>query len=785
MKTMLFRLLACCLFAGVTDVSMAQHAPGMGYIFPTGGQAGQTTDVILGGYDWTPDMQIFVHDPRITLELTGPPGPVIVPEPPYWFGRKARRPPFPQPREVTARLTIPADVTPGLIKWQAANANGATNSGTFVVTDARGAIVVEMDGRTSPQKIDSLPCCISGQIKLVQEVDQYLLTASTDGPVTCITKSRAIGSPLNAVVEIRDSSDRLFAEAADTSGIDTALTFLASGGESYTVSVYDVDFRGDRSFVYQLDITAGPRVVTAIPAVGLRGETRSVEFIGYGITTGEAKLESLFRDVTFSTAESANSFLYSLSTAHGNCPSFPMHVSNHPQSVDESSPLIVPGGVTGVLDERFGEDTYSITGKKDDVWWIEASGERTGSLIDVAVEVLDSDGKLLAGNDDRSDSTDAELEFKVPADGDYQIVVSDVASQSGTRAATYHLSVQQAHPDFLITAAPTGNTPIGGKANVALKAIRRGGFVDAIDVSMTGLPPGVTMPSPLQVPANQSALNVELSVAADAPASASLVEFVGSAMLGEQLVTRRAGPTLIATTIKPPFSIDAEGKDDVTKWPRGSTFPAPVLIERDEGFSGEITLEMASMQGRHQQGISGPELLVPPDVTRILYPVYLPEWLETTRTSRMVVNGVAQVVDPQGNTRYSVSLQKTRMGFLPTGAMMKLSASDKVFSAKPGEQIRIPITIDQSGALAEVVRVELVCADSISRDVISAEPLTLTSDIINTEFLVTVSTSATTTSELLLKLRATLLKGGTLPVISEFDVVVVVGDSDASGAILP
>ncbi len=35
------------------------------------------------------------------------------------------------------------------------------------------------------------------------------------------------------------------------------------------------------------------------------------------------------------------------------------------------------------------------------------------------------------------------------------------------------------------------------------------------------------------------------------------------------------------------FSIDAEGKDDVTKWPRGTTFPAPVLIERDEGFEGE------------------------------------------------------------------------------------------------------------------------------------------------------------------------------------------------------
>jgi hypothetical protein len=110
----------------------------------------------------------------------------------------------------------------------------------------------------------------------------------------------------------------------------------------------------------------------------------------------------------------------------------------------------------------------------------------------------------------------------------------------------------------------------------------------------------------------------------------------------------------------PPFSLDAEGKNDVTKWPRGTTFPAPVLIERNEGFTGDIVLEMAARQGRHRQGIRGPELSVQPGIDRILYPVFLPEWLETTRTSRMVVNGVSQVADPQGRVRYLSSKLKTR-----------------------------------------------------------------------------------------------------------------------------
>ena len=68
-----------------------QQAPAIGYMHPSGGRAGTAVDVVLGGYDWTPDTEVFVHDPPIRLELAGTPGSVIVPEPPYWFAKKARR----------------------------------------------------------------------------------------------------------------------------------------------------------------------------------------------------------------------------------------------------------------------------------------------------------------------------------------------------------------------------------------------------------------------------------------------------------------------------------------------------------------------------------------------------------------------------------------------------------------------------------------------------------------------------------------------------------------------
>src|ERR1700733_15254725 len=68
----------------VTPCLHAQKVPEAGYIFPPGGKAGSTVEVQIGGYDWTPDMDFFVHDKRIQLIPAGPPGPILIPGPPYW-----------------------------------------------------------------------------------------------------------------------------------------------------------------------------------------------------------------------------------------------------------------------------------------------------------------------------------------------------------------------------------------------------------------------------------------------------------------------------------------------------------------------------------------------------------------------------------------------------------------------------------------------------------------------------------------------------------------------------
>jgi hypothetical protein len=195
-------LIALAGIIAAGDYCRAQKLPEAGYIFPAGGKAGTTVEVQLGGYDWTPDMDFFVLDRRVKLVASGSPGPILIPGPPYWFGAKGRLIALPLPREVTARLTIPADMPPGPIHWQAANANGCTASGTFVV--GTGLEIVEDERRKSPQLLPSIPVTVSGRLMKIEEVDRYRFTAAKDGPITIDLEARRIGSKFLGMLEVRD-----------------------------------------------------------------------------------------------------------------------------------------------------------------------------------------------------------------------------------------------------------------------------------------------------------------------------------------------------------------------------------------------------------------------------------------------------------------------------------------------------------------------------------------------------------------------------------------------------
>lgn len=775
----------------------AQKPPELGYMFPPGGKAGTTIDVRLAGYDWTPDMEFFVHDPRVKLVPSGPIGPILIPGPPYWFGAKGRLAQPPLPREIPAKLTIPADVPPGPIFWQAANASGTTSTGTFIV--GNGPEVVEEEKRKTAQVLPSLPMTVSGRISKIEEVDRYRFTVAKDGPITIDLMARRLGANFLGVLEVRDAKGEMVADLAGTSGVDPCLTFAAKAGASYEVSIHDVDFGGDRCYVYRLTITPGPRVVAAIPAAGKRGETREVEFVGIGVATGASKLESVKRPVAFPAIPAA-AFDYRLETPSGIAPPYSLHLSDLPETVaapvvasgssirTQASKLTLPVGVNGVLDQAGAEDRFAIDGKKGDVWSLSLEARRFGSPLDVSLAILNPEGKEVARNEDLPLTTDAGLDFTVPADGTYHIAVSDVAGQSGTRAATYRLVVRPVLSDFTLTlAAQHVNVPIGGKFDLAIKATRKAGFKMPIALTVKGLPAGVSVPPGLVIPGDKTDLPISLTAAKDAAALAGLITIEGSATVGTAAVTRPAlakaagnltphspeeGQTstiLLATAIKAPFKGRPVDQDTGRKVHRGTTFPADVIVERLDGFNGEIILQMAARQSYQVHGITGGDVIVPPGVGQTIYPCYMPEWLETSRTSRLGMIAVAKLPDGKGKVRHVVGEITGFVTATMEGALLKLSHEDRERTLQAGQPFEVRLKIARLAKLTEPVRLELRLPEEVAGQ-LSAEPIVVPAG--KEEVVFRIVPAATLRGELTFTIRATALQDGKYPVISETSVFV-------------
>jgi hypothetical protein len=761
----------------------AQKAPELGYVFPAGGKAGTTIEVRLGGYDWTPDMELFVHDKRVKLQPTGPPGPLLIPPPPYWFGAKGRIAALPLPREMLARLVLPADVPAGPISWQAANANGGTSAGVFFVGD--GTEIVEDESRTGPQRLPRLPVTVSGRLLKNEEVDAFRFTASRDGPVTCDLMARRLGAKFLPLLTIRDRSGQVLVDAAGTSGRDLCLTFRAQANEAYVVTIHDLDFGGDRSFVYRLTLTETPRVLGARPAAGRRGETREVEFVGIGVGTGQAKLETVRRRVTFPTK--GDTFSYRLETPFGIAPPLEMPVSDWPE-ITEAKLTSGPVGITGVLDRQEAVGRHTFRWKKGEVWSLTVDARRIGSPLDVQLAVLAPDGRELARNEDLPETTDAGLDFAAPTDGDYQVVVSDAAGKSGSAAALYRLVARHPVPDFTLNLlAQRLSIPLGGKADLAVKAVRSGGFQEPIALEVRGLPEGVRAPENLTIPAGKSDVTISLEAAKNAPAAAGLVTVVGTATIAGKAFSRVAwapaaanraprGPednrvpaVLVVTTLKPLFKGRPVDQDTGRKVPRGSTFPAEVLVERLDGFQGPIVLQMASRQSYQVQGITGGDVLVPPGVTKTIYPCYMPEWLETIRTSRMGMIGVAKVADSTGRVRYQVNEITGFITMTMEGALLRVSALQQELTVPAGRPFDVPLKISRQAKLPEPVRLELRLPDELAGKV-HMEPLLVPMG--KEQISVRIVPASGLIGLHVFSIRGTALQEGKYPAISEVRVAV-------------
>lgn len=725
-------------------IARAQLAPGGdGYVFPPGGKAGTTIKVQMGGGDWTPDTQFFVHDAGIKLDILTKPGPVLMPLPPYFFGIKSFLNDPRLPREVSAQFTIPENHPPGPIYWSVANANGAGTGGVFIV--GTGNEILEEEDSKVPQLLPSLPVTVNGRLGKIEEMDRYQFRATQSSLVTCELFARRLGSDFLGVLEARDLQGQLIADVISTAGKDPVLTFAVEKGKDYVVAVRDIDHAGYRCYSYRLEFRIGSRILATIPAVGVRGKQQAFDLVGIGLKSGKPQLEQLTKIVSIPADSSRKTFDLQVDSLLGQDKPYSLELADSEDQIrlaksKQDLKFMIPTAVTGRFE--IGEPkvhSFRFESKKGKLINLRIH-QPLLQIIEVEVKLAGPDGKVILPQMGVGSSNELNMEYTLPLDGEYRIDVNHISDKKATHLAVYRLVLRESISDFELKAIGPVNIPIGGKGTIPIQVVRKGGFQEPITLTAEGLPDGLTLPKDAIIPAKVNTYNLNLECKSNAAAVAALVEFVGTAKEGDKKYRRLlhfrlrgdlvepdsranySSKAMVATTMKVPFKVKAAEADGGRRIPRGSTHLAPILIDRTNGFQGEIVLDMAANQQRHRQGIRGPALVVPPGMKTIDYPVFLPECLETSKTSRIGLVAMGKVADPTGKPHDLLTPVEGQITLSIEGALMKLSHSDEEIVVKPGNSFQVPLKLYRVSHLVEPVTIELILPSNL-KDQIKSKPM--------------------------------------------------------------
>ncbi len=720
-----------CLLTADRSPAQKPPDPGLSYMYPPVVVAGRTTEVTIAGNDWTPDTDILVHDSRVRLQRLGSPGRLLIPEPPFVIGPKAYSPP-PLPREQRARISVPADVPPGPVYWQLANANGVSRAGVFFVVGQ--ADLVEPADRREPIRLTRLPASVSGRLRRNEEVDRYAWTPTRDGPVTCRLVARRLGSDFRGVLEIRTRSGRLVADAADTRGHDLSLTAWLNKGTAYTIAVRELDFRGHRSYVYRLQVRDGGRILTTLPAALQRPSSGPVALL---LDNGRRSPVTITRQVTVAADVAGRINLDVDGRGHSIPTSGIVERTETSLSSDDGHrPLpSLPIAVTGQLATPEDRDVYPFVGRKGQRLAIEVFAARLGGGTDVSLTLTGPDGKVLGTSDDSRGTTDPQLAVTLPTDGRYLIALSDLAGKTNQRHRVYRLAVRLAVAGFQASCSQVVKLVLGSSVELPITAVRKGGFDGPIRLAVDGLPAGVTIVSGLEIPQGQSAGKLKLQAAKTAASLARLIRITATARIQDRTVTQEvqapagvnrtprpqphdAIPTiLLATTMAPRTRIQPVESDERTVH-RGSTHPAPIRVERLLGYAGPVLVRLDGTQpAKFRQGLPAPDVVMPADKDVVFAPVFVPSLAETLDAYRVAFVAVTPVKDPAGRTRHLLSKMKsnTSVAITVEGGLMSLEADgEAVIRVDPTGRFELPVRLLRSAKLQETTLIDVEFSGPLS-----------------------------------------------------------------------
>lgn len=454
--------------------------PSVNYLNPAGGQVGQKVEVSVDKTLGTAPVSVWTSAPGLT---------VTIPEKPE------------KGKEKQFTVQIDAAAKPGLYWLRFHNAEGASAIRPFVVGTLPEQAEVEPNEDLEHAQKCELPVTINGVLARSGDVDIFQVKLKKGQTlIAAQTANEQLGSPMDSLLQILNHRGTVLEQMEDTLWYDPRIVFTAPEDGTYYVRTFafpadpnsTIQFAGAASYIYRLTLTTGPFVDHSLPLAWHPSTAAPVALEGWNLPED---LKTLLPAMTESKAQAllshpqlGNWLTIPLSTT-------PVVLETKESQADKGQLLTLPATVTGRISKPKEIDVYRFAAKKGDKLTFKVDTHMLGYPLDAYIKLFDAQGKLLKEVDDpRGNYYDARLDYGIPADGEYRLDVTDRFQYGGFRYV-YLLSILPTAADFSLQTTEEQYTLTAGDKplEIEVKVDRQSPlFGDEIEISLAGLPAGVT-----------------------------------------------------------------------------------------------------------------------------------------------------------------------------------------------------------------------------------------------------------------------------------------------------
>jgi hypothetical protein len=565
-------------------------------VSPAGGKAGTVVDATVAGVDFDEPEKLLFSNPNFKADLVPPPPP----------DPKAPPPPPKQPGAVQTavfKITVPADAPLGITDVRFVGKWGVSNPRAFVVGDLPEVMEKEPNNDvTEAQKID-LNTTVNGTMASATDVDYFVFTGKKSQRVLVSCLASSIDSRFLPEVDVYDAKNHMLGSGRNYSGNDALADCTLPDDGDYYVRLFAFTHTanipgGSTEYFYRLTVSTAPWIDAIHPAVIEPGKPTQVTIYGRNLpggqpdptaTADERVLEKLTATVTapadpaalarltysgrlLPSASGLEAFEYRVKNDVGSSNPFLLAVAHSPVVLDNNSndtgetaqEVAPPCEIGGRFEKLHLRKWYAVAAKKGDALNIELQSDRLGAPTMTSLKVFDDKKNLVYESPPENPDAfspkfftrtedPALYRFTAPADGKFYVeLASQLASAQVGPRHYYRLRISPDQPDYQLVVTPTAVTRPdactlfqGGSQSYTVYAWRRDGFAGDINVTVEGLPPGVTCP-PQTLGGGVRSAQLVLTAAPDAAAWSGEIKVKGTATIKGQPVTREAragGPT--------------------------------------------------------------------------------------------------------------------------------------------------------------------------------------------------------------------------------------------------